>query len=285
MDLIIQPRKPAPSPPRGTACSRALHAILVERRIPYQCTVAWDRAARALGMRYKTVHARGLAITVRRLSKDQEYVQSVLVDGEYDWEGYGIGESDIVVDIGGNVGSFALLAALIAPRGQVLSVEPVEESFRLLRRNAARNGLTNLIAVRGAIMDRPGQVEMILSRRDTGSHSVSGTVRAPVEEVAGIEVAPAMTLEDLFDKHSIYRCNLLKMDCEGAEFPIFEGLSQGMYERIDRIVMEFHCSSAETVPTEAGALVGRFLEAGYLIDSFIQHEGTPFGLIRCRRSP
>jgi hypothetical protein len=42
------------------------------------------------------------------------------------------------------------------------------------------------------------------------------------------------------DEHGLRTVNLLKVDCEGAEYEIFRKLAPEHWSRIERIAMEFH---------------------------------------------
>ena len=165
---------PGPPPAVGSPLGRAARALLVEHRLPGPAARAWDRLAHAAGLRYKTLRVGGRAVTVRRRGDDWKFVRSVLELREYNPPGYEIGAADTVVDVGANIGAFALLAAGLARRGRVVAVEPVAENFALLQRNLARNRAANVAAVRAAVLDRPGTVPIHLHGRSSGRHSLFG---------------------------------------------------------------------------------------------------------------
>jgi uncharacterized protein (UPF0335 family) len=48
------------------------------------------------------------------------------------------------------------------------------------------------------------------------------------------------TLGKIIEKNRIGRVDLLKLDCEGAEYEILFGMRKNMLSRIERIVMEHH---------------------------------------------
>ena len=56
----------------------------------------------------------------------------------------GITENSVIVDIGAGTGSLSVTAALAAPNGQVYAWERSAEGQMLVRRNAAKFGVTNL---------------------------------------------------------------------------------------------------------------------------------------------
>ncbi len=142
-----------------------------------------------------------------------------------------------VIDIGANIGTFAVLAARAAPEARVYCYEPSADTCRLLRTNLALNGVegrvsVNQYAVAGAAgavqLESPPQSSMRRVRR-TGGGTDANTV-----------VVEAVTLATVFEQHAIARCDFLKVDCEGAEYEILRACPGIVLDRVDRIALEFH---------------------------------------------
>jgi hypothetical protein len=51
---------------------------------------------------------------------------------------------------------------------------------------------------------------------------------------------PSTSLDAIFAEREIEQCDLLKMDCEGAEYEILFAASDDTLRRIRRIVLEYH---------------------------------------------
>ena len=51
---------------------------------------------------------------------------------------------------------------------------------------------------------------------------------------------PGITLEQALESVGLAHCNLLKVDCEGAEYEIFFNTPPEVLERVERIIMEYH---------------------------------------------
>jgi FkbM family methyltransferase len=226
-----------PTTPSGGWLTRTVRAVWREHRWPTRLEVARDRVLVALGHPLKTLHVHGCTIQVRRQTADEHFVREVFVQREYTRPGYEINQADVVIDVGGNIGSFALLAATQARAGKVVVLEPVAENFELLQRNIRANGLDNVIAEPCALMAEPGPVVMHLSAAGTGSHSAIAELAGPS---AATQTVEAWSLQDLFQRHGIERCQFLKLDCEGAEFEIVRTLAPPLAARIDKIVAEYH---------------------------------------------
>src|SRR5438046_193303 len=99
-----------------------VHTIAHDRRLPYRVDRAVNRACRSLGLRERTITRAGLRFRVRRLTCDEDFVTNVVEQREYLQHGITIRPGDTVLDVGGNIGTFAVLAASLGAR--VIAVEP-----------------------------------------------------------------------------------------------------------------------------------------------------------------
>jgi FkbM family methyltransferase len=139
----------------------------------------------------------------------------------------------IVVDVGANVGVFALYAAVVGRAARVYAYEPFPESFELLCANAARNRLDAIRPSRLAVGGERGQRRLFV-----GLGHGRNTLLGAAEQSS--VVVECITLADVFERERIDRCDLLKLDCEGAEYEILLGAPGGLLRRVDRIAMEYH---------------------------------------------
>jgi hypothetical protein len=73
-----------------------------------------------------------------------------------------------------------------------------------------------------------------------GSLSMSKSKQGMMSGASALvrEVAPSLSLDQIFEKHGLQRCALLKIDCEGAEEEIVRNTRA--LPRIDRICGELH---------------------------------------------
>jgi FkbM family methyltransferase len=279
----VEPTPVFPIPPTNPSdgwLTRTVRAIWREHRWPTRFQRTGDRVLIALGRPLKTLHVAGCTIQVRRQTADEHFVREVFVQREYTRPGYEINQADVVVDVGGNIGSFALFAATWAPAGKVVALEPVAENFDLLTRNIRANNLTNVFAEPCALMAEPGSVVMHLSSVGTGSHSTIAELAGP--SVTSRTVA-ATCLEDVFQRHGIQRCQFLKLDCEGAEFEIVRLLAPSLATRIDKIVAEYHTRPQSPKRSQADQLVADLVRLGFTIDAYTDVVDTNRGMIFARQ--
>ena len=134
MDLaMVEPTtyvRPAPPPPTGHWLQRGLTALFREHRLPYRMSIAFDRFCNAVGLPRKTLKVNGFTVQVRRLTCDEQFVENIIVNEEYTRQPFTIRESDVIIDIGGNIGTFALLSTALRPGRQSLHDRTEQRELR-----------------------------------------------------------------------------------------------------------------------------------------------------------
>jgi FkbM family methyltransferase len=180
-----------------------------------------------------------------------------------------------VIDIGAGLGDFAIMAAKQYPQARVLAFEPFPESAALCRRNIALNQATNVALFEEAIGQQSGSLALDVSSADSVQHSTARTTGG-----SGTLAVATITLADVFAEQSIDRCDLLKLDCEGAEFEILLSLDQSLLARIDRISMEYHDS---ITPYSHTALIGFLEREGFTVQRVANPVHADLGYLYAQR--
>ncbi|HEX8125474.1 MAG TPA: FkbM family methyltransferase [Allosphingosinicella sp.] len=179
-------------------------------------------------------------------------VEEVFVERQYARDGFAIGETDTVVDVGANMGIFALWAAPQAPRGRILSIEPIPELADCLDASLRENSISNVSVVRNAL-GRPGaKIELcyypgfnIISHQSDFRRPAYARAKMYLKNFrtwsrpARVE-ARCVSLGGLLDDRGVERVNFLKIDCEGGEYEVMRGMRPQDWRRIDQLVVEFH---------------------------------------------
>ena len=151
---------------------------------------------------------------------------------------------DVFYDIGANVGFFSLMAARqTGPSGVVCSFEPVTENALAIRQNAALNGLENIRVVDVALGKAPCVAEFLLTEWDGGGTLASSAVR-PTDPVLRRKVSVA-ALDDLIGDWSLPRPSFVKIDVEGAEMEVLEGMERTLDQCMPILLYEVDDSSKD----------------------------------------
>lgn len=123
------------------------------------------------------------------------------------------------IDIGANVGAYALfVAALAGPRARILAVEPQPDIFDRLVYNIGQNPSGAIKAIACAVADKTGELTLFLDPKNSGESSVR---IVGASQLSTIRV-PAITLLDLCRNEGLTRIDAAKLDVEGAEDIILE---------------------------------------------------------------
>jgi FkbM family methyltransferase len=221
-----------------------------------------------------TYHLRnGLRLAARPRTLDVAALKDVFYHRVYSPPGFEVEENSIVLDIGAHIGAFAASAARAAPGVTVFAFEPAPDNFALLSRNMVQNGLLSSVKLRQSAVSGAGgprQLHLWGSPAEYSLHIVRpGSEQLPV---------PSVTLADILDEHALGTVDLLKMDCEGAEYEILGAAGGEVLGRVRRIAMEAHLLDSSRTPR----LLVAFLETqGFVVRT--GHEGDVTAMIWASR--
>lgn len=132
-------------------------------------------------------------------------------------------KGDTVLDIGGHIGLFAVLAArLVGSEGLVFSFEPTPFTRGVLKEIVELNECSGIVEVRGeAVSSRSGSTTFF----DTGDAISNANSLVKTERSRnGIEVTTISV--DEFAKKRDLTIDCLKIDVEGAELDVLIGASE-----------------------------------------------------------
>lgn len=141
-----------------------------------------------------------------------------------------------ILDIGGHIGTFELYVRALQERVPIYVYEPLLENYEVLKANIKTNHLKEVFPSQQAVAGQVGDITLHLS-----DNNHNNSIHTPYSEDNKKTVkVQATTLERIFHKHRITHCDLLKIDCEGAEYEIFENTPTEIFAKIGAIFMEYH---------------------------------------------
>lgn len=145
---------------------------------------------------------------------------------------------DAFVDIGANLGHMSLLArSCVGATGRVLACEPNPDLVQRLRATFVDNGFTNVDLVACAVGSSTGSAEL----REYAHHSGWGSLSAvgPNGATATHHWTVAMIAgDDLLVRVPREQPLVLKIDVEGHEVPVLQGLVRTLPERWPLVLLE-----------------------------------------------
>lgn len=166
-------------------------------------------------MTVKTYSA-NIPVTIEVPDAMQSAIKDVL-NGEYEcgYDGFGLG----ILDVGANVGSFALWASMRWPESRIVSYEPHPGTFAMLARNTA--GRAGIQAINAALFPGGLKTATFLSRfagdGESGLAAYAGDTFVAGTQTESYEVA-------VVDPASLPSPDIVKIDIEGGEGDVLDAL-------------------------------------------------------------
>jgi len=138
----------------------------------------------------------------------------------------------VVIDLGANIGYYTLIfAKLVGPQGKIFAFEPEPNNFDLLKKKTLINGYQNVVLEQKAISNKNERLKLYLDKKNLGAHKLFFTHA----DQKFIEV-DVITLDDYFNNYD-GNIDFIKMDVEGSEILIIEGMSNLLKKNTNIIMM------------------------------------------------
>lgn len=132
-----------------------------------------------------------------------------------------INDGDVVLDCGANIGAFAVYVASLGPNVRVLAFEPEPLTFEALCRNVEINGLAAQVkCFPYAIVAYEGYYELMVNEGCFTEHKLVNPERKVDQNVdltVRGKIVRGVTIDQLLNETGLAKCNVIKMDVEGAE--------------------------------------------------------------------
>ena len=143
-------------------------------------------------------------------------------------------EGDIVVDIGAHVGYYTLLMAqLVGKNGKVYSFEPDPVNFQLLKKSVEINGFENVVLIQKAVSNITDKVKLFLGDNDSAINRIYDAKLGDAKESIDVE---SIRIDEYF-KENDELVNFIKIDSEGSEIKIINGMKQFLSRNQELVMM------------------------------------------------
>jgi FkbM family methyltransferase len=145
-------------------------------------------------------------------------------------------ESGTVIDVGAHLGFYSLhVANRLGAKGRVVAIEPHPLRFGFLNENVALNRIVNVVCLPYAVGDHSGSATLYDVDSSIGPHATD----ASLEPSRGTRFeVPLRTLDSICDEHHLDSVILVKIDVEGHEARVIDGMSQLIQQQHPRIIFE-----------------------------------------------
>jgi len=191
--------------------------------------------------------------------------------------GISINDKNIIFDVGANIGVFGIRAIKKASDVHVFCFEPIPEIARVLRQNAELHGPQQITVLEKGVSSKAGKAtftyfpntpalstlhpEQWDNNPGAFKEAVKSTMKNPPSSMRWMRWIPTFfagviawylvrgrktvhceltTISDVIGAHQLSHIDLLKIDCEGAEWDVLMGIAEQDWDKIKSIVVEIH---------------------------------------------
>lgn len=151
-----------------------------------------------------------------------------------------IEEGDVVVDIGGYIGIFSLLASeRVGDKGCVYAFEPVPRNYERLMRNLKVNQVKNVNAYNLGLSDKNETLSFSVPRENPAESSLAGSW---TELTSGTKLnkdmikAKLMPFDQFYKDKNLSRVDIVKIDVDGAELKVLKGMRNTLSNSNDAVL-------------------------------------------------
>ena len=176
-----------------------------------------------------------------------------------------IQKGQCVIDIGANVGLTArAFGKAVGSNGSVHAIEPEYSNFKYLCANTLY--LPQVIPHRLAISDRDEMRTLNLNPVSGTGNSLYGAQTGDTQNVK------CMSLGSFFKEHQINHVDWIKIDVEGAELDVLEGISSAIKNFPElRILIELCPTNLERAGATSDQLISKLKNFGYTVEAIIKN--------------
>jgi FkbM family methyltransferase len=151
-------------------------------------------------------------------------------------------EDEVVIELGANIGYFALIEAAKSPRNKIYAVEPVLDNFKILSANVALNNYNNITCLNTGISDKSGSLTIAKSDHlNWCTFDEERKLEMKESESYSEEEIEVFSLEDFINnKVDEDNITLIRMDIEGYEYTVLMNSEEILRKYRPRLFIEFH---------------------------------------------
>lgn len=195
----------------------------------------------------------------------------------YMTNGISVKDGDVIMDVGANIGVFGVRMLQRGSKVKVFAFEPIPDIYAVLEANSLKYDSKRLIPLNVGLSNQAGQAEFTyfpnapalstskpeMWDNEPGmfENAVKGSLENAPSELWYAKFVPGflsgfiskilrkggkkftcnlVTLSSIIERYGIETIHLLKIDCEGAELSVIQGIEDKDWQKIKQLVMEVH---------------------------------------------
>jgi FkbM family methyltransferase len=162
-----------------------------------------------------------------------------------------LGPGGVFYDIGANLGFFSLIGAHLVgvDQGKVYAFEAAPDNARAIRKNTELNRLSNVTVIDKAVSSRSGKGRLQIVDDRSWSKLEEYGPHPHAERTIDVEL---VAIDDLLQTGAIAPPTVVKIDVEGAEIAVLEGMRTTIERHHPAVICELHGTQSEFIGTMNG---------------------------------
>jgi len=207
-----------------------LHSFLLKFITPSSSSLV-----KVNGMQMKILPGDKGISTELLIFKEHEPLTTQLIKNE-------LKEGMICLDVGSNIGYYVLLEAkFVGKSGKVIAIEPSFHNFKILEENIRLQNFTNIEVHHFACGDSDGHANFLTTDRSNWSRIDENYFEfSPPTKSVSSEKIEMKKIDSFIEQKEIDRLDIIRMDVEGYEFKILDGMINTLKKFKPTIIMEIH---------------------------------------------
>jgi FkbM family methyltransferase len=191
--------------------------------------------------------------------QEAEFIYNeIVVKQEYNQYGLTLEGANCIFDVGANIGVYTLFVKKQNPAATVYSFEPIPEICDVLRKNLALHSVSDVEILNVAVGDKDNSEKQLVYYPHAAGNSTAypEIQEAEKKQKALIEMfgeektkwffesekrtVPVRTLSSIIKADQITSIDFLKIDVEGEELAVLQGIEVEHHQFIKQIAIEVH---------------------------------------------
>ncbi len=175
-----------------------------------------------------------------------------------------IKRDDVVLDIGGHLGYFSCIAGYLAESGKVHVFEVDPKCISLIENNVHFNNLSNVSVYNFGVSDTNEVIKIPQYENPNPSLIINSNSTKKYIEVESVVIDSFLSERDIVP-------NFIKIDVEGAEGKVLNGMKNTLNELKVTLLVEIHVDILKNIfDTDYKDIIRLLLDSGYSIKE-IEH--------------
>ena len=173
------------------------------------------------------------------------------------------------LDVGSNIGYYALLESkIVETDGRVIAIEPSPQNFQHLKKNLEIQNIKNVDAYNFAASDKNGEVNFLVYKESNGSFTIPDGEETDIP--GDIIKVQSKTIDTFLEELSINHVDFVRMDVEGYESHILQGMTNTIKKSKPIFQIEVHASLLGYEATRK--FLNDFKKYGYEVKYYIPRD-------------